>query len=73
LAIQLLLRSSFSYAFAHRLRVMAMAAGERLTQFREHRLNRWQSESDFPEQPDDLRFPSAVNASPSVALEATHS
>ena len=52
---------------------VALAAGERLAQFREHRLNRGKSESDLSEPRDDLRLPSAVDASPDVPLEAMHS
>jgi hypothetical protein len=49
---------------------VAVAATECSTQFIQHCLGRWNSESDLAEQPDDLRLPSAIHAPPAIALEA---
>jgi hypothetical protein len=51
---------------------MASASGERIAQVSRNGLNGWNSESCFPAQPDDIRLPAAIHASPEVALEAEH-
>ena len=48
---------------------VTFAATECSTQFIQHRLGRWNSESDLAEYSDNLRLPTAIHAPPAVALE----
>jgi hypothetical protein len=49
---------------------VAIAASEGPTQFSQHLLHRWSSESGFLEYSYDLWLPIAIDTSPAVALEA---
>ena len=48
---------------------VAVAPTECSTQFIQHLLRRWNSESDLAEYSDNLRLPTAIHAPPAVALE----
>jgi hypothetical protein len=48
---------------------VTVAACECATQFIQHLLQRWNSESGFPEYFDNLRLPIAIYTPPAVALE----
>ena len=48
---------------------VAVAATECSTQFIQHLLRRWNSESGLPEYTDNLRLPTAIDTAPPIALE----
>jgi hypothetical protein len=51
---------------------VALTAVKAFTKCDHHAIRRWAIEAGLPECFDDIRLPGAVNASPTVALEAEH-